>query len=77
MKFLKHAVAVATAFAMTSGPALAADADQARASTPVAQSEQLSGSNDDGGSSGWILYALLAAALAAGLFLVLDEPASP
>jgi hypothetical protein len=76
MKFLKHLVVVTTAFAMTASPALAAGANagQARASAPIAQSEQL---DDEDGGGGWILYALLGIALAAGLILALDDPASP
>lgn len=76
MKFLKHLVVVTSAFAMSASPALAAvsKADQARNAAAVAQSEQLFG--DEGGDS-WIIYALLGIALAVGLFIVLDEPASP
>jgi len=76
MKFTKHLIVAASAFAMTASPALAADssADQARAATPVAQTEQL---EDEDGGGGWILYALLGIALAAGLILALDDPASP
>lgn len=76
MKFLKHLAVAAAAFTMTAGPAIAADAkaDQARAAVPVAQSEQLFG--DEGGDS-WIIFALLGLALAAGLFVALDDPASP
>lgn len=76
MKLMKHLVVAASAFAMTASPAFAADSnvDQARASTPVAQTEQL---EDEDGGGGWILYALLGIALAAGLVLALDDPASP
>ena len=81
MKFLKHLVIATSAFAMTAGPAVAAGprvatgakAEQARAATPVGQAEQLFG--EDGG--GWILYALLGIALAAGLVVALDGPSSP
>jgi len=76
MKFMKHLVVAVSAFAMTASPALAADssANQARAAAPVAQTEQL---DDEDGGGGWILYALLGIALAAGLILALDDPASP
>lgn len=77
MKFLKQLVLATSAFAMTAGPALAADAKAvpARVGSPIAQTEQMS--DDEDGGSGWILYALLGIALAAGLVLLLDKPASP
>lgn len=77
MKFLKQLVFATSAFAMTAGPALAADAKAvpARASAPIGQTEQMA--DDEGGGGGWILYALLGIAIAAGLILLLDKPASP
>lgn len=77
MKLLKHLVFATSAFAMTAGPALAADAKavQSRASAPIGQTEQMA--DDEDGGSGWILYALIAIAIAVGLILVLDKPASP
>lgn len=76
MKLFKHLALAATAFALTANPVLAADAktDPARAAAPVGQTEQLFGEDEDGG---WILWALLGVAVAVGLVLVLDDPASP
>jgi hypothetical protein len=76
MKLAKHLAFTVAAFALTANPVLAADArmDAARAAAPVAQSEQLFGDEDGGG---WLLWALAGIALAVGLVLVLDNPASP
>jgi hypothetical protein len=75
MKLVKHLAIAASAFALTANPVLAADAKTApaRAAAPIEQSEQLF--NNDG--DGWILWALLGIAVAVGLVLALDDPASP
>lgn len=75
MKFVRHFALAASAFALSATPVLAADAkaDLARAASPIEQSEQLG--DEEGG--GWILWALAGIALAAGLVLLLDDPASP
>ena len=76
MKLVRHIALAASAFALSATPVLAADAkaDLARAASPVGQTEQV-GDDEEGG--GWILWALAGIALAAGLILVLDDPASP
>lgn len=75
MKLAKHVAIAVAAVALTANPVLAADArmDAARAAAPVAESEQLFGDED----GGWLLWALAGIALAVGLVLVLDGPASP
>jgi hypothetical protein len=75
MKFIKNLAFAATAFALTANPVLAAEgqSNPTRAATPVDQSEQLFGEE----GSDWLLWALLGIAVAVGLVLVLDEPASP
>lgn len=75
MKLMKHLAVAAAAFALTANPVLAAGttAEQARAAAPVAQSEQMFDRDGDG----WILWALLGIAVAVGLILALDKPASP
>ena len=76
MKLAKHVAFAVAAFALTANPVLAADGrmDAARAAAPVTQSEQLFG-DENGGD--WLLWALIGIALAVGLVLVLDNPASP
>ncbi|MFM5895800.1 MAG: hypothetical protein ACKOQM_15415 [Novosphingobium sp.] len=75
MKLVKHLAIAASAFALTANPVLAADAKTApaRAAAPMEQSEQLFSNDGDG----WILWALLGIAVAVGLVLALDGPASP
>lgn len=75
MKLVKQFAIAASAFALTANPVLAADAKTApaRAAAPIGQSEQLF----DSDGSGWILWALLGIAIAVGLVLALDDPASP
>lgn len=76
MTMTKKLMTAAAAFALTASPALAAgkaEASSVREAAPVAQSEELFGS--EGG--GWLLFVLLGAAAVVGLILALDDPASP